>query len=264
MPAAANLAAEFRRGQPGSRMSRWELYRALIPDNMDLVSSRRTPGLLRGFFLGEDGILGHAEFEKIDLRKVAAIAVPVLLAAGFVGGVATAPRIRRWWNHKALPAARTGWRRVTRQHGVVAAEVLGTTAIEAFSREVDVALEGSRTSMSSAEAQQYLLEILMAAAIIADRMRTLSGGHIEDDSGFPELKVAVGKLTTREVTDTINRMLAAGNSPFDNETSEMFVNIFGGGQVVHGEYVPLTNERIRDVLSLDLRRNPGQKPDPES
>src|SRR5689334_17262094 len=118
-------------------MSRWELYRALIPDNMDLASSRKTIGALRGFFLGEDGILGHAEFEKIDLRKVAAIAAPVLLAAGFIGGVAAAPRIRRWCDEALRPAARTGWRWVTRQREVATPDVLSATASDAFSREVD-------------------------------------------------------------------------------------------------------------------------------
>ena len=182
-----------------------------------------------------------------------------LLAVGVLGGIAVdrnAPRIKRWWDDQTIRAARSAWRRITRQHAAVAHDataempVLSKTAFEAFFREVDVALEDSRSSMSSAEAQQYLLEILMAASIIADRMRVLFNAQIEDDVSLPELKIALGKLTTRQVTDTINRILATNASILDDETSEMFARIFNGGHVVDGEYVPLTSERIKEVLSL--------------
>ncbi len=95
----------------------------------------------------------------------------------------------------------------------------------------------------------------MAAAIIADRMRTLSNADVEDDASLPELKIAMQKLTAREVTNTINQMLTAEVSILDNETSELFAKIFGGGHVVDGEYVPLTNDKIKDVLSLDSPRD---------
>lgn len=231
-------------------MSRWEVYRALIPDNLDLVSSRNTPGSVRGFFLGDDGILGHAEFSKIDLRKVAAVAVPVLVAAGFAGGIAAAPRVRRWWNDQARPAARAGWRRVTRQREHVAPDGRITAGL-AFSQQVDVALEGASMSMSSAQAQQYLLEIMMAAAIIADRMRALSHAHINDDAELSDLTIAMDKLTTGEVTNIINRMLATGHAMRNEETVELFARIFAGGHVADGEYVPLTVDKVQKVLSLD-------------
>jgi hypothetical protein len=239
----------------------WELYRGLMPDDVDLVSSRGTPGLLRGFFLDEDGIRGHAEFSKVDLRKPAIVLSAVALAAGLVGGIAitkNAPRIKRWWGDEVIPAARAGWKWVARQQGEdtnVATETtfLTPAARESFSREIDVALDENKTSMSSAEAQRYLLEILMAASIIADRVRALSNARIEDDAGLPELKVAMEKLTTQDVTDTINRMLAADTSMLDDETIKIFVDVFGGGHIVDGEYVPLTNERIKKVMSLDPR-----------
>jgi hypothetical protein len=115
------------------------------------------------------------------------------------------------------------------------------------------ALENSRTSLSSAKAQQYLLEILMAASIIADRMRAPSDAHIDDDPGLPALKLVLEKLATQQVTDTINRMLATNTSMLDDEASEIFAKIFGGGYVVDGEYPPLRRERIKEVLNLDRR-----------
>jgi hypothetical protein len=240
----------------------WEVYQASFPDNADLVASRDTPGWLRGFFRGEGGIEGHAEFSKVDLRRPAVIVAAVALAAGVLGTIVvgrSAPRIKRWWDDQAIPTVQAVRRRITRQHEAVAHDAavemvaLSKTALETFSQQIDVALEDSRSSMSSAEAQQHLLEILMAASIIADRMRALSNSRIEDDAHLPELESAMEKLSTQQVTDAINRMLAANTSMLDDETSGIFGRIFGGGHVVDGGYVPLRSDRIKKALSLDPR-----------
>ncbi|QMU74585.1 hypothetical protein GXW83_01085 [Streptacidiphilus sp. PB12-B1b] len=217
----------------------WELYAASIPDGADLVASRDTPGWVRGFFRRADGIGGHAEFAKVDLRGPAAVVAAIGLAVGVVGTVAvvkSASRIQQWWEDQALPAAQTALDRITRQdkapsQSAMSELVLSESVVENFSNEIVVALEDTRTSMSSAEAQRHLLEILMAASIIADRMRALSNARIEDDAHLPELASAMAKLTAPQVTDTINRMLETNTSLLDDETSAIFAKIFGGGQV---------------------------------
>jgi hypothetical protein len=153
-----------------------------------------------------------------------------------------------------VPTAKSAWNWVTRQQdsadeseatGMV---LLSGSALDDFSREIDVALEETKTGMSSAEAQRYLLEILLAASIIADRMRALSNARIEGD--LPELASAMEKLTTQQVTDTLNRMLATNTSLLDDETSAIFAKIFDGGHVVNGEYVRLQNENVKEALRL--------------
>lgn len=236
----------------------WELYAASIPDGADLVASRDTRGWVRGFFRGADGIGGHAEFAKIDLRGPAAIVAAISLAAGVVGTVAVvknASRVQQWWEDQVLPTAQTALSRITRQDEVPSRSatpelVLSEPVVESFSNEIDDALEDTRTGMSSAEAQRHLLEILMAASIIADRMRALSSARIEDDAQLPELASAMEKLTTQQVTDRINRMLEANMSLLDDETSAIFAKVFGGGLVVDMEYVPLRNESVKEALCL--------------
>lgn len=117
-----------------------------------------------------------------------------------------------------------------------------------FANEVDVALEEHQASMSGAEAQERLLAILVAAAFIAEQMRVLSNARIEDAS--PELRNAMDKLTVSQLTESMNRMLEANASLLDDETSAGLMKIFGGGRFVHGQYVPLRNEKIKDVLRL--------------
>ncbi len=236
----------------------WELYAASIPEGADLVASRDTPGWVRGFFRDAEGIGGHAEFTEVDLRGPAAVVAAIGLAVGVVGTLAVvkkAPRIQRWWEDQVVPAAQTAMSRIAREDVAPAQPAtselaLSESVVESLSREIDVALEDTRTSMSSAEAQRHLLEILMAASIIADRMRTLSDARIEDVAELPELASAMKKLTTQQVTDTINRMLESNASLLDDETSAIFLKIFGGGLVVGKEYVPLRNERVREALRL--------------
>ena len=242
----------------------WELYKASFPKDTDLVSSRDTPGWLRGFFRGESGIEGHAEFSKVDLRGPAVVLTSVALAAGILSTIVVVKnqtRIKRWWNDQVIPTAQSTWNRIARQQETASQSataelaMLSKPALDDFSKEIDVALEDTRTSMSSAEAQQHLLEILMAASIIAERMRALSNTRIEGD--LPELASAIEKLTTQQVTDALNRMIETNTSLLDDETSAIFTKIFGGGYVVDGEYVPLRNEIVKEALRLPGTRDAG-------
>ena len=117
-----------------------------------------------------------------------------------------------------------------------------------FANEVDVVLEEHQASMSGAEAQERILAILVAAAFIAEQMRVLSNARIEDAS--PELRNAMDKLTVSQLTDGMNRMLEANASLLDDEASAGLMKVFGGGRFVDGQYVPLRNEKIKDVLRL--------------
>jgi hypothetical protein len=241
----------------------WHLYRASLPDNMDLAPSRETPGWLRGFFRGEGGIEGQAEFLKVDGRRIALVSVALGIALGVLGTIAVVKngnRIRRWWEDRVILAADSAWNRIARrqedagQPAPVEVEVLNRPAHEAFSREIDVAIQDTGTRMSTAEAQRYLLAILVAASFIAEAMRKLSHARIE--GGLPELTSAMQKLTSQQITDAINEMLETNPSLLDRKTSSTFMKIFGGGQLINGTYSPLQVERVREALRV--RDNRGE------
>ena len=240
----------------------WDLYRAALPADADLVTSRDTLDRFRGFFRGEGGIEGHAAFSKVDGRKLVLISVAAGIALGVLGSVVVVKnreRIKRWWEDQVLTIAQSSWNRITRrpegtsQSATVEVTVLNRPAHDNFSREIDVAIDDTRTRMSTSEAQRYLLAVLLAASFIAEAMRKLSNARIE--GGLPELSSAMKKLTTPRLTDTMNQMLATSPSLLDDKTSAVFMRIFGGGEVVDGEYVPLQVERVKAALSL-----PGHRP----
>jgi hypothetical protein len=179
-----------------------------------------------------------------DLLKWAvAIGAGVLLG---IGAMKAAPKVKIWWND-----LRSKWSRnaATREVDSEAEAVaLSAIPVEDFSNAVDVALEEHRT-MSSAEAERRILEILFAAAIIAKNIRALSGAQIADGASL-ELQAAMEKLTVPQLTDSLNRMLETDSSLLDDETSAVCMQIFGGGRSVDGQYVPLRNEKVKEALRL--------------
>lgn len=185
--------------------------------------------------------------EGPDLLKWAvAIGAGVLIG---IGAVKAAPRVKNWWrNLRAKWAEEASPEQVADSSETIA---LSAIPVEAFTNAVDDAL-AERNTMTRADAERRIVEILLAAAVIAKNMRELSGATIEDGAST-ELQEAMEKLTLPNLTDRLNRMLESDSSALDSETSEVFAQIFGGGRVVGGEYLPVRNDKVRDVLRLPGR-----------
>lgn len=226
-----------------------------------LGTSRKVPGAVSGNAYDASGLAGPVAWRPVldddedkdqeeDAPDLSATVLGIAIGAvGTVIAIAAAPHVKSGWNViKAKWARRSGTSETDHQAAGMAA--LSGTAPADFSTEVAAALEDHSTSMSSAEAQQRLLALLRAAAFIADQMRTLSNARIEDDPTSRELASAMQKLTTPQIADSINRMLAADASLLDDETSADLMRIFGGGQTVDGQYVPLRPGKIKDALRL--------------
>ena len=185
------------------------------------------------------------EDDESDLLKVAAgIALGALMT---IGAFKAAPHVKAWWKGR--------WaEKVKLSAAAEPADNADTLAMArlpgaAFASDVEVALDEQRTRMSSAEAQRRVLEIILAAAVIADSMRALSNVQLEDGASA-QLRSALGKLTVPQVTDSLNRMLETNSAPLGEQEAADLMRIFGGGCALQGQYVPLSNDRIRKALSL--------------
>ena len=234
-----------------------------MPSGADLANSKATPGAVHGIFRSSDGIAGHADWVKVDLRQPAVAIAAVSLAAGILSTVAvmkSAPRIKSWWLDTVVPTAKNVWGTIEpASNSADLAEpeaMLKQPILDAFTNGVEKAVQDTREPMSSADAQRNLLVIMMAVSIIADRMRALSNARIEDDAELPELRAAIEMLTTQQVTDSINQMLQSDSSLLDPDTRVIFWGIFGGGQDDEGEYVPITMDAVRDALALPKFEKP--------
>lgn len=180
-----------------------------------------------------------------------AIGVGVAVVAG---AVQAAPHVRRWWLDACTPRLKKLGRRRRKQAVIEPLELPAAPAD--FSRAVEVAVNESGERMSGDEAEKRLAAMLAAAAFIADQIRTLKNARI-DDADMVELSRAMDRLMTQQVTDCVNQALERDASVLDAKTSNEFMRVFGGGQEVDGQYIPIQNERIRDALRL----TPGETND---
>lgn len=191
-----------------------------------------------------------------DARGVAVIAGAVGLAAGAIGTavVVNAPRIRQWWNARAIPVMHSAQRTVLRRDdrtdtAADASVILTRSTLRAFSRRVDVAVTRSRTDAATVGAAD-LVDLLLAASIIADRMRTRSENDLTAEEHLPELTAAMERLASDPVVDAVNGALSVGGGPVAAETRAIFSHVFDGGHLHDGRYVPVRIDRVAAALRV--------------
>lgn len=187
------------------------------------------------------------------------IAAAAILTAGVVGVVVFREPITTWFQEKTVPVLAKWWpnnRLLARflpkdadaDRGPLALAAAIEHAPEDLTSAIEKAVEDSRRPMGTVEAELRLARMLAAAAILVQEYRALSNVRLDDD-GYPALKKAIDALTEQEVTDFVNQVLASA-SEVDEETTETLMASFRGGKVLDGEYVPILNERVREVLYL--------------
>ena len=54
-----------------SKLSNGSIYQAVLPSGAKLAASHSMNDAVRGFYLGENGIAGQANFKKVDISKMA-------------------------------------------------------------------------------------------------------------------------------------------------------------------------------------------------
>jgi len=248
-----------------------DLYRPSYPDGTHLAPSKGIPGAVRGGVLDNktNQVVGQAEWIKViedsGLRGKVLVGA-VALAAGIIAGLVIAehaPKVKRWWLDTArwklleglLEFAEIDVNEIARPAQDVA-EIPATTPAS-FSQDVEVAVEDLRAEMTSEEAQQRIVTILLAAALIAEQLRALRNSRIEDGD-YQALKRAMDALSTQDVADAINRMLESDSSLLDDETEAKFVEVFLSGQSLKDRPAPLTPESIEEALRLDGEDQPTE------
>lgn len=128
--------------------------------------------------------------------------------------------------------------------------VLDAVRVGDFSESVGTALADLGPEMSSEEAQRRIVNVMLAAASIAENLRALDGARIQEDDTSRALEASIKQLSTTKVTDSINRMLESDSTLLGEEDSLAFLTAFGGGQIVDGEYVPIKRKHVKKALRL--------------
>lgn len=188
------------------------------------------------------------------LRGAAVVAGAIGLAAGALAttAVVNAPRIRQWWTAQALPSVQAVGRRVLGRDELPeeapadASVILTRSTLRGFTRRVDSAFAPGRDVSRTPE----FVDLLLAASIIADRMRTRSDADTEAEAHEPRVSAAMARLASPWVVDAVNRTLASNAAHVDDETRTIFVRVFDGGHVGASGYVPVTLDRVAGALRI--------------
>lgn len=130
---------------------------------------------------------------------------------------------------------------------------------QSASTEIEVAVKDTRVPMSVSEAQQRLTAMLIAAAEFAEHDRALKNARIVDDPKYVELRKYRAQLTSELAVDRTNRILELNLSASDMSARAKLMQIFGGGQIVNGFYVPLKVENVREALQPHIHHNSSEE-----
>ncbi|RUQ98286.1 hypothetical protein [Labedella endophytica] len=212
-------------------------------------------------------------YDRADLRGPAVIVGAIGLAAGVLGTavvVTHGPVVKKWWSAHVAPAVSSVTRRVLRRNGLPdqaasdSSVILTKSTLRSFSRRVSVAAENARVGATAGRLALDLVELLLAASIIADRMRTRSDDDHEADALVPELSTAMAALSSPPVVDAVNRVLSVEDPALDAETRSIVARVFDGGFVASGGYVPVRSERVESALRITRSAIPVPRSAPGS
>jgi hypothetical protein len=191
----------------------------------------------------------------VDLRGPAALAAAVGLTVGAIGSavvVSNLPRITGWWRGRAVPTAVAVRKRVLREEDAAptGSTILTRSTLRDFTRRVDTAVREVAEGLRGARTDHDLVGVLLAASIIADRVRTRPEDDTAVDAFLPELAAAMDRLTSAPVVDAVNRALTGGAARFPDGTLTIVRDVFGAGSTADGGFVPLRIERVADALRV--------------
>lgn len=238
-----------------------DYYKIIVDAGHELAASTRNLGALssntfdaarslgRVDLLSADAeiarLLARSKLKGVIIGVVATGGIIAVATGGIIAAAKSAPHIKGWFNDLTSKSSGN-----SEMSGGERQPALDGAAATNFSQQVAAALDDLRTDMSCEEAQRRIAMIMIAAAFIADQMRALSRARVEDADAPQELKTALERLSSLDLTDTLNRMLEANSSLLSEETTTALMRIFEGGRFVEGEYLPLRNDRIKDALRL--------------
>jgi len=257
-----------------------QLYELIPEEGKHLADSRDTEGAVRGVYLDDESNrpCGAGEFIPVDIDDDedsdslgdnssggnlddGALAGIGILVIGVGIGVAVTkayPHVKEWVTTTAVPEVKKFWRRITKKESeqVIECAEAKTMPIlmkpEEFSQSIDSVVNEFHADMNSEEAQQHLLNIMCAAMYMASEIRQLSSATLKDEERLA-WGAAMEKLTTKSVTDGINRILEGEVLALDEAHIKALTECLGGALIENGVFIPIENRRIKEALLVHPR-----------
>jgi hypothetical protein len=176
----------------------------------------------------------------ISLGAIIGIGVAAALAAGVTHAIGK----RKQKKEQCIRPTQVA----TPQQNLYPALPINPTSLSTY---ITQGLNDPRIAMSSAEAKERLISIMLSVANIAEQMRALSQANILDDEPYSmELRGIVRQLTSSKVIEMLNFMLARNPHQINQATFAKFTSIFDGGGILYGRYIPVRPERVAAIFAF--------------
>lgn len=205
--------------------------------------------------------------EQQELAQLAGEALAAMLATLIT---AATPHVQRWWGETVVPGIKgffggivDFFKGIGRKNEPARAQTKQTSALQLaeaslqidprnIQTELDAAYEGYRENMSSEEAQKTLVEVAILASMLAERIKKLSNANITDEGiagGYLGWQETVNRLTSHELINGINGILAGDMKLFNAVQIANLELILGRSLYENGQYVPIDPDEFRDRLT---------------
>ena len=209
--------------------------------------------------------------EQEELAQIAGEALAAMLIALIA---AASPHVQHWWERTAVPGIKgffggiAGFfksigrkpasKKVERKEALQIAEASLRIDPKDIQTELESAYVDYREDMSSEEARKTLVEVAILASMLADRIKKLSNARITDQDiagGYLGWQETVNKLTSRELIDSVNRVLEGDVELFDQMQIANMELILGRKLYENGQYVPIDAAEFREKLMPESTDN---------
>lgn len=262
--------------------------REVYDDDLHMGGSRDGDGSHRGLQYDDDNHLkGHAKYYEDDERDIyenlkekyetesdeyeydyefdaEAFQKKVEIAEIVVAiAVAVSPYVKDWFVETAIPGVKGLFRGIKekftkKKDKVEEAEIIEVTyqvtpeSSLALANEIEKAEQKYHKKMTSTEAQQELIAIVMAAMELSRRINDLADAEIQDTGNAIVLATGwdsvIDALTKENLIEGVNRILESGTDQLNAAQLEQLQSMLGRNLYLDGVYKPLSVHEMHRIL----------------
>ena len=247
-----------------------KLYKPILKDGYHLVNSSENSNRVRGQARDKENKNPDiVEWEAVDavsskeMGEALAVAIIAAVAAGAGLCYVINKKVVPWWKSAALPWIKrrsdyiTSFLKGEKKYKSVQRANKGNkdknlAEMEKVSNQIDEVFEKIYIDMNETEAKQHLLKIILHMLEIANEIRIISNAHIKRHSESKEdlrLRIdASEKFLVKKLAYNLDLILSNPEMYLDEKTSNDLFNLFGGGLITNGEYIPVETTKVYDAI----------------
>ena len=124
-------------------------------------------------------------------------------------------------------------------------------ALNTLSGNIEIMYDEYIRNITSEEAQQHLINIVVLTACLAHEIKELSGVVIRDNEKLStQYQSDIEQITQQKVMQGLNNILTQNINLLDAETEEKFTTLMGCPIITGGKFQPIDRMQIKELLEI--------------